>query len=196
MPTSKTAPRKRTARTHAPPVAGTNARSAQESGAAAPIDDPEIATALKLWLTMSRAYQSVNELSRMDVARQQLNPAEFAIMEALYHKGRLLLGDVQRKVLVSSGGTTFLVDRLEKRGLVERQSCPSDRRARYAALTKEGFAMMKKVFPVHAKAMRDAMLGLSTAEQKVVTAYLKRLGLTAAARAAANPACREGIGEV
>ena len=168
---------------HLPPLSG-----------AAPIDDPETTTALKLWLTMSRAYQSAAELSRMDIARQELNPAEFAILEALYHKGPLLLGDVQRKVLVSSGGTTFLVDRLEKRGLVERQSCPNDRRARYAALTREGQAMMKKTFPLHAKAMKEAMAGLSSAEQKVVTGYLKRLGLAAAAIASANPQCREGIG--
>ncbi len=167
---------------HVPPMTG-----------AALIDDPETATALKLWLTMSRAYQSAAELSRMDLARQQLNPAEFAIVEALYHKGPLLLGDVQRKVLLSSGGTTFLVDRLEKRGLVERQSCPNDRRARYAALTKDGQAMMKKVFPVHAKAMKEAMAGLSGAEQKVMTGLLKRLGKAAAAKAAENPACREGI---
>ena len=170
----------------------TKASSPPMTGAA-PIDDPETATALKLWLTMSRAYQAAAELSRMDIARSELNPAEFAILEALYHKGPLLLGDVQRKVLVSSGGTTFLVDRLEKRALVERQSCPSDRRARYAALTREGQAMMKRVFPAHAKAMRDAMKGLSPSEQKAVTALLKRLGMAAAARAAANPACREGI---
>ena len=183
--------RKRSAKPRKAP--GTVSRHQSPVGGAPPIDDPETATALKLWLTLSRAYQSTAELSRMDIARQELNPAEFAILEALYHKGPLLLGDVQRKVLVSSGGTTFLVDRLEKRGLVERQSCPNDRRARYATLTRDGQAMMKKVFPVHAKAMKDAMAGLSAPEQKIVTGFLKRLGLAAAAKAAENPACREGI---
>lgn len=173
---------------------GVIARHTPSPGGAAPIDDPETATALKLWLTMVRAYQSAAELSRMDIARHELNPAEFAVMEALYHKGPLLLGDVQRKALVSSGGTTFLVDRLEKRGLVERQSCPNDRRARYAALTRDGLGVMKKIFPVHAKAMRDAMAGLSPTEQKVMIGLLKRLGLAAAARASADPKCREGIG--
>ena len=172
----------------------TAARHGTPHAGAAPIDDPETAAALKLWLTMSRAFQSVAELSRMDILRQELNPAEFAILEALYHKGPLLLGDVQRKVLVSSGGTTFLVDRLEKRGLVERQSCPNDRRARYAALTRDGQVMMKKVFPVHARAMKEAMAGLSPSEQKIATGFLKRLGLAAASLAAANPQCREGIG--
>jgi MarR family 2-MHQ and catechol resistance regulon transcriptional repressor len=179
----------------APSPTGRSATPLEPPAASAPlISDPNVATALKLWLTMLKAYQAAAELSRMDVARHGLSPAEFAILEALYHKGPLLLGDVQRKVLVSSGGTTFLVDRLVRRGLVERQSCPSDRRARYAALTRDGIAMMRKVFPVHAEAMRDAMSALTPAEQKVLTGLLKRLGLGAASKAAANPACREGIG--
>lgn len=158
------------------------------------VTDPATATALKLWLTMLKAYQSAAELSRMDVARHGMSPAEFAILEALYHKGPLLLGDVQRKVLVSSGGTTFLVDRLVKRGLVERQSCPSDRRARYAALTRDGIALMRRVFPMHADTMREAMAALTPQEQKTLTSLLKRLGLGAAAKASENPSCREGIG--
>lgn len=158
------------------------------------VSDPDTETALKLWLTMLKAYQASAELSRMDVARHGLTPAEFAILEVLYHKGPLLLGDVQRKVLVSSGGTTFLVDRLVRRGLVERQSCPSDRRARYAALTKDGIALMRRVFPAHAEAMREAMSALTPTEQKVLTGLLKRLGLGAASQAAVNPDCRVGIG--
>jgi MarR family 2-MHQ and catechol resistance regulon transcriptional repressor len=158
------------------------------------VSEPNTATALKLWLTMVKAYQAAAELSRMDIAQHGLSPAEFAILEALYHKGPLLLGDVQRKVLVSSGGTTFLVDRLVRRALVERQSCPSDRRARYAVLTKDGIALMRRVFPAHAEAMREAMSALTPAEQKVLTGLLKRLGLGAASKAASNPACREGIG--
>lgn len=169
--------------------------SLEPPAASAPaLADPATATALKLWLTLVKSHQSAAELSRMDIARHGFSPAEFAILDVLYHKGPLLLGDVQRKVLVSSGGTTFLVDRLVKRGLVERQSCPSDRRARYAALTRDGIALMRRVFPQHAAAMQEAMSALSTSEQKVLAALLKRLGLAAAAKAAANPACREGIG--
>lgn len=162
--------------------------------AASPVPDPATAAALKLWVTLARAYQASAELSRIDIQQHGLSPAEFAILEALYHKGPMLLGEVQRKALVSSGGTTFLVDRLVKRGLVERQACPTDRRARYAALTREGAALMQAIFPAHAAAVRDAMAGLATTEQKAATALLRRLGLAAASRAAAHPGCRDGIG--
>lgn len=175
------------------PRSGSTGHADPATTGAPPIADPPTATALKLWLTLARAYQAASELSRMDIAKHELSVAEFSVLEALYHKGPLLLGDVQRKALLSSGGITFLVDRLTERGLVERQECPNDRRARYAALTREGSALMRRVFPVHAEAMREAMSGLTASEQRAATALLKRLGLAAAARAAANPACRAGI---
>src|SRR6185503_13192975 len=92
-------------------------------------------SALKLWVVLARAYASVAQRASEDVARHGLTLAEFAVLEALYHKGPLLLGEVQKKILVSSGGVTYLVDRLEERGLVRRKLCPEDRRARYAELT-------------------------------------------------------------
>ena len=74
-----------------------------------------------------------------------------------------VLGDLQRRILVSSGGVTWLVNRLVKRGLVERRPCADDKRARYAALTARGEAFMRRIFPEHAEAIRRAMSGLGLA---------------------------------
>ena len=145
-----------------------------------PASDPATATALKLFVVLARAQRAISERVEASLVSHDLTHTEFAILEALYHKGPLLLGEVQRKILVSSGGITFLVDKLATRGLVERQLCPSDRRARYAALTRKGEALMAQIFPVHAQVIREAMAGLSRAEQKQATALLKQLGLAAA----------------
>lgn len=142
--------------------------------------DPKTAAALKLWVVLARAFNAVSEHSRADIETHGLTPGEFAVLELLYHKGPQLLGEVQKRVLVSSGGITFLVDRLTKRGLVERTNCPTDRRARYAVLTAKGEELLRGIFPAHAKAMCKAVSGLSAADQKVATALLKKLGLSAA----------------
>ncbi len=142
--------------------------------------DPKTAAALKLWVVLARAYSAVAERSHADIVSRGLTPGEFAVVELLYHKGPTLLGDIQRRVLVSSGGITFLVDRLTTRGLVERRNCSTDRRARYAALTPEGERLMTEIFPGHAQAMAAAVAGLGSADQKAATALLKKLGLSAA----------------
>src|ERR1051326_8522227 len=84
--------------------------------------------ALKLFVVLSRAFDAFRRKLEAHSSLHELTPTEFGILEALYHKGPLLLGDVQRKILLSSGGVTYTVDRLAEKGLVERQDCPNDRR--------------------------------------------------------------------
>jgi MarR family 2-MHQ and catechol resistance regulon transcriptional repressor len=153
-----------------------------------PPPDGILGTSLKLWIVLARAYESMAKHVAADVAQHGLTIPEFGVLEVLYHKGPQLQGEVQKRVLVSSGGTTFLIDRLVARGLVERQECAEDRRARYAVLTPEGAALMAEIFPIHAARIARAVSGLSAPEQKLLTGMLKQLGLGAAEQLAAEPA--------
>lgn len=141
------------------------------------------AVALKLLVVLARAHAAVEAHLHANVGAHGLTLTEFGILEALFHKGPLLLGEVQRRILVSSGGVTYLVDRLEEKGLVQRQACPEDRRARYAALTPAGKALIERIFPDHAQVITRVMGALSLEEQQEATDLLRRLGHSAAARA-------------
>lgn len=136
--------------------------------------------ALKLWVVLARAHAAVEEHARAHAAEHGLTLPEFAIMEALHHKGDLLLGELQRKILVTSGGVTYLVDRLVEKGMVQRRECPEDRRARYASLTPRGQALMRRIFPEHAAWLEHAVGGLNGSEQKEAVRLLRELGTCAA----------------
>jgi MarR family transcriptional regulator, 2-MHQ and catechol-resistance regulon repressor len=148
--------------------------------------------ALKLFVVLSRAAAAIGAHADTDVARYGLSLAEFSSLEALYHKGPLLVGELQRAVLKSSGGMTYVVDRLQDKGLVRRRPCDSDRRALYAELTEEGTALMDRIFPIHAAALEKAMAGLTPKEQAEATALLKRLGKAAAESARPVRESRKG----
>jgi len=143
------------------------------------VHDDETAQALRTWIALARAHNAVAQLATADVARHDLTTAEFGVLEVLYHKGPMLLNEVQRRILVSSGGITYLVDRLEKRGLVERRDCPGDRRARLAALTEDGQQLVASIFPAHAATIRAALSGLSAAEKEEVARLLRVIQATA-----------------
>jgi MarR family 2-MHQ and catechol resistance regulon transcriptional repressor len=143
---------------------------------AEPLGDPNTHAALRLWVALARAFESVADHARDDLRKQRMSPGEFGVLEMLYHRGPLLLGEIQRRILVSSGGVTFLVDRLAAKGLVERQDCPSDRRARYAALTPAGEKLIRRIFPLHAARIATALGGLSEASQRDLARSLKELG--------------------
>ena len=147
------------------------------------MSDEATAVALKLWVVLARAYASVARQVDADIARHGLTTTEFGILEVLRHKGPLLLGEIQRKVLVTSGGITYLVDRLVAKGLVRREPSPDDRRARFAVLTPEGQQLIDGIFPEHARSVARAMEGLDATEQARATVLLRKLGLTAAGRA-------------
>ncbi len=142
------------------------------------VDDND--AALKLWVVLSRAQAAVGAHAEADAARHGLSLAEFGALEALYHKGPLLVGELQRAVLKSSGGITYVVDRLQDKGLVRRRPCAEDRRAIYAEATEEGRALMDRIFPVHARSLAAAMAGLGPEEKDRASALLKTLGVEAA----------------
>ena len=145
--------------------------------------------ALKLFIVLSRAMNAVNAYLAWHPDRNELTMTEFSILEALLHKGRLLQGEVQQKILLTSGGVTYTIDRLVEKGLVERQECPGDRRAKYAALTPKGQALIKRLFQVQAGRIEEMMSVLSVREQEDAIGALRKLGRSvAAARADAGSA--------
>lgn len=136
--------------------------------------------ALKLFVVLSRASNAVISRLLKEGGQPDLTHTEFEILEALLHKGPLLLGDVQRKILLSSGGVTYTIDRLADKGLVERRECATDRRARYAALTPKGHALISSIFPIYAERIERVMAALTAREQDEAIALLRKLGLAAA----------------
>jgi MarR family 2-MHQ and catechol resistance regulon transcriptional repressor len=111
---------------------------------------------------------------------------EFAVLEALHHKGSLPLSEVAGKILVTGASTTYTVKRLEERGLVRRRPCREDQRFVFGELTDAGRALITEVFPQHAEQVRLAMRGLSRGEKRDAAELLRRLG-----RAAEEPAPEE-----
>ena len=143
-------------------------------------DQVAVQSALHLWIVLARAHASIVAREQRDLVPYKLTRAEFGVMDALFFKGPLVLGDIQRKMLVSSGGTTYLIDRLEQRGFVRRTPSPDDRRATYAALTEEGERFFREIFVAHVKGLAKSLSALSVEEQAEAARLLKKLGTGAA----------------
>lgn len=138
--------------------------------------DKETGVALKLWVVMNKALRSVEEHLRRQVEAHGLSFTEFAVLEVLLHRGDLPIGELGGRILLTSGSMTYVVDKLEKRGLIRRRACPEDRRVIYAELTDEGRALIEPVFREHAALVRNLMDGITLEQQLSATELLKRLG--------------------
>ncbi|WP_251128689.1 MarR family transcriptional regulator [Exiguobacterium sp. s26] len=118
---------------------------------------------LKAITVLLRASQSIQDVVKQEVAEYGLNPTEFSVLELLYHKGDQPIQTIGKKVLLTSGSMTYIVDRLEAKGYLIRKACPSDRRVTYVALTEEGQALMSRIFPAHEQRMDELFDGLDLA---------------------------------
>ena len=142
--------------------------------------------AITLWAALGDAYTAMAAHATADAARHGFSLAELAVLDVLHRRGPMLLGELQRHVSVSSGGATFLVDRLEGKGLVRRKSCADDRRATFAALTSKGARMLARIRPKHVRAIRKAAAGLSGKHQRAATKLLRELAEAASSQPGAN----------
>jgi len=78
---------------------------------------------------------------------------------------RLRMTDLATQTALSTSGVTRVVDRLENRGLVRRESCASDRRGAYAALTGPGRDLLAGVVRAHVRDIDRWFTGLLEAGQ-------------------------------
>jgi MarR family 2-MHQ and catechol resistance regulon transcriptional repressor len=136
-------------------------------------------SAPRLWLVLARAYGSIGAYIEGSITAQGLGLSDFMVLEVLLHKGPMTISAIGEKVLLASASMTSAIDRLEKRDLVRRKTCGSDRRIRFVELTDCGKAFIEEIFARHEKDLEVVIGGLGDEERRVIYEGLKKIGLAA-----------------
>jgi MarR family 2-MHQ and catechol resistance regulon transcriptional repressor len=133
------------------------------------------AETLKLVIALGRALQAMERQVRPHLVESGLAMTEFAVLEALYHKGPLRLGELRDRILVTGASTTYVVKKLEERGLMRRRDCAEDSRVVLGELTAKGRSLIEEVFPVHVNLLQQATAALTVSQKREVTRLLRAL---------------------
>src|SRR5262245_19872539 len=104
-------------------------------------DNPAIHT----WLVLMKAHRTLTRHAQRSIEALDMCLSDFAILEALLHKGPQSVTELRRRIDLTSGSMTTAIDRLEERRLVERADHATDRRAWVIHLTPEGRTLISKV---------------------------------------------------
>jgi len=135
-----------------------------------------------VFLVLWKAASAVQTYAEKSILGLEMCGSDFAVLEALLHKGPLAVNAIGKKVLLTSGSITVAVDRLENKGLVERRAHGTDRRARIVHLTKEGRKLITRAYAEQAADMeRLALASLTRTERETLISLLKKFGYKAAA---------------
>jgi MarR family 2-MHQ and catechol resistance regulon transcriptional repressor len=145
-----------------------------------PLNQPEPESqgrALDTYIKLVRAADAVHDRVNAHLLHYDLTSSQFGVLEALYHLGPLQIGALGAKILKSSGNMTLVIDNLSKRGLVQRERLPDDRRCIQIHLTVQGAALMAQIWEQHAQGVVEAFSVLTAEEQSVLAALCRKLGL-------------------
>ena len=84
---------------------------------------------------------------------------------AVAPEGRIRLSDLAEKVMLTRGGLTGVVDRLEGEGLLTRARAPEDRRGYFACLTRKGARVLQEAHTTHLRSIRTHFARRLTKEE-------------------------------
>lgn len=143
---------------------------------------PEVADKLEPMVLLGRLNEAAQIMSRDFLTPAYtaagLKPGEFDVLATLVRSGppyKLTPTELYRTTMMSSGGMTARLDRLEKAGFVERCPHPEDRRALTVCLTPLGLDMIRGMIPDYVEMQRGAIDGLSATEQEQLSGLLRKL---------------------
>ncbi len=111
-------------------------------------------------------------------AEYGMGRAEFDVLATLRRSGaphQLSPGALAASMMLSTGGTTARLDRLEKAGLVQRSPDPDDRRGVLVRLTDEGRALIDKAVAAGLARQQELLAQLPAAKQQQLSALLREV---------------------
>lgn len=119
-----------------------------------------------------RAYLNSHRLllDTVDAQLRRDSGMPHAYYEILVHLSEMpdramRMAELAEATRVSASRLSHAIARLEERGWVRREDCPTDRRGQVAVLTDEGFAALAEAAPGHVEAVRRALFDALDAEQ-------------------------------
>src|SRR5438874_13824391 len=100
--------------------------------------------AIRTWLVLMKAHRTLSRHATRSIEALDMCLSDFAILEALLHKGPQPGRELARRIDLTSGSMTTAIDRLELRHLVQRVDHATDRRAWIIHLTPKGETLITK----------------------------------------------------
>jgi DNA-binding MarR family transcriptional regulator len=132
------------------------------------------ATELRLWLRLLACTNLIEvEVRQRLRERFQTTLPRFDLLAQLERvEDGLLLGELSRRMMVSNGNVTGLVERLAQAGLIERNVSEADRRAVRVRLTAKGRKTFAEMAAAHGEWISELFGRVSEAEQKALWSRL------------------------
>ena len=129
-------------------------------------------------LRIVRAFHFINQELLRGQSEYGISPPECGVLIELRLAGppyKMTPTHLYNRLLVTSGGMTGRIDRLEKLGLLCRSPDPEDRRSILVELTESGLELIQAAGQTHFRIMEHLTEGLTSEERACLAGLLRKL---------------------
>lgn len=127
------------------------------------------------WIRMMKAYNLLMRHARASL-EGRCTLSQFDVLTHLYTEQKgLTPAELSRRLLVTAGNVTGLIDRMERIGWVKRVPDPEDRRISRVVLTPAGRSLAGKLIPQHSSDIEELFSSLKEREILQLRDLLDRL---------------------
>lgn len=131
--------------------------------------------AMKTWVQVSKMYHRFFSSEVKYFLSHELTFNQFKVLEVLYHRGDLNIGDITKLTLSTPGNITVVIKNLKRDDWITSISDPKDKRANILSITKKGKKKMNALFPQHAENIHNYMDVLDDEELDTLYTLLRKV---------------------
>ena len=135
----------------------------------------ELPLELEAWLQMIRTFWNLQSKIEDSLKKHKLTLAQFDLLAMLLSLDGLNQQELAGKLAVTKGNMVGLVNRLSRRGFVQRVPSRKGRRENVIRLTARGRKLVTAALPGHLRLVQSMMSPLQSSEQETLRALLERL---------------------
>ncbi|NLO20443.1 MAG: MarR family transcriptional regulator [Syntrophomonadaceae bacterium] len=122
--------------------------------------------------TLTKAQQAVQQLFKAELAPFGITPGQYAILSCLWEEDSQTPRQLAERLSLDSSSITGILDRVEQKGLIQRQAVPRDRRALQVVLTDKGQALKEPVKQAILDANKKVLKRFEDQESENLRKYL------------------------
>ncbi|MEQ8236245.1 MAG: MarR family transcriptional regulator [Syntrophomonadaceae bacterium] len=125
---------------------------------------------------LTKAQRNIHQLFKAELAPFGVTPGQYGILRCLWDENAQTAKKLADRLALDGSTITGILDRMEQKGLIEKQTDPKDRRAMQVMLTAKGKKLQKPVSEAIETANRRALVKFDQQEAEFLKNVLEEIG--------------------
>ena len=134
--------------------------------------------AMTTWIQLFRAFNKIRAKESTYIQSFDLTMNQFQVLEVLYHRGNLSIGEITKLTMGTHGNTTVVLKNLKRDGFVSSIPNERDKRSSILSISPKGKEIIEQLFPGHAKNFESYFEALDDEEIDTLFNLLRKLHKT------------------